>query len=426
MKDIPALTGLRFFAAFFVLIAHGLLMVMPFKGTAPSWYALTYSLSGEGMTLFFVLSGFVIHYNYSVSIREDKLIGVYNFFIARFSRLYPLFFAGLLFDLIHLWGYTLLPASFERILPYYLTLTQSWFYLLFNKHILIYQFGPIPQVAWSISTEWFFYLCYPIVCWGLLKIHQVRSKIITLLGLIVAIFLGIFLFTIKTSLVNDLAIHIFGPVADINNGFNDCFIRWALYFSPYARINEFFVGCLTAAIYMQLQHISVTQRENIIAIFMILFSLTGITLLHYFAFGQGAHLQYFYFRLHNFASNLVLGFGFAPFFAILLFCVSRYENMFSRFFSHRAFLVGGTASYSIYIFHIVILSVFAQEAAPVTSLKVAIADLSRLFFAVTIIIGAGIFSYRIFEVPVRRYLRRTLTSRSKPNEDEINNKAINI
>jgi hypothetical protein len=43
------------------------------------------------MTLFFVLSGFVIHYNYAASIERDGARGIANFFVARFARLYPLY-----------------------------------------------------------------------------------------------------------------------------------------------------------------------------------------------------------------------------------------------------------------------------------------------------------------------------------------------
>ena len=384
-------------------------MIMPFSSNPPGWYMLCSTLAGEGMPLFFVLSGFVIHYNYSALIRKNGLLGIYNFFVARFSRLYPLFFIGLLYTIIHYWGYVMLPPSFGKILPYYLTLTQSWFYIPFGKNALIYQLGLIPAVSWSVSTEWFFYLCYPAVCFALIRIPRVRSKIAASFILSSIVIFIIVLFTIKEPLINHYATKIFGPVADINNGYQDCFIRWAIYFSPYSRVNEFFLGCLTAAIYMQVQHIAVSRREEVLAIFMVSFSLVGIVLLHYVAFGQGAHLQYIYNKLHWIASSLVNSFGFAPFLAILIFCVSRYDNRFSRFFSHAAFIAGGNASYSIYLFHLVVLSAFSRDAAPVTSWPVALADLDRLLFAVMAIIGMGILSYQVLEVPMRRRLKKALT-----------------
>src|ERR1700691_3379120 len=73
--DIPALTGLRFYAAFFVLIAHGCAALladheMPYG--AIYWIR---QASGFGMTLFFVLSGFVIHYNYANLVTDAAVKG---------------------------------------------------------------------------------------------------------------------------------------------------------------------------------------------------------------------------------------------------------------------------------------------------------------------------------------------------------------
>jgi peptidoglycan/LPS O-acetylase OafA/YrhL len=59
---IPALTGLRFFAAFFILFAHACDWCAQFQDSQIRTYFGLVSI--YGMPLFFVLSGFVIHYNY--------------------------------------------------------------------------------------------------------------------------------------------------------------------------------------------------------------------------------------------------------------------------------------------------------------------------------------------------------------------------
>jgi peptidoglycan/LPS O-acetylase OafA/YrhL len=88
-RHIAALDGLRGAAA--MLVAGG--RYMGFEGGAPlSETAAT--LDGLGMTLFFVLSGFVIHYNYNMTITRPG--GTRAFFVARFAGLYPLL--GFLFD----------------------------------------------------------------------------------------------------------------------------------------------------------------------------------------------------------------------------------------------------------------------------------------------------------------------------------------
>jgi peptidoglycan/LPS O-acetylase OafA/YrhL len=86
--DIPELTGLRFLAAFSVMAAHGI--DVTFKTTsAGHLFGLTKfwlsTAAGIGMPLFFVLSGFVIHYNYRSLISSAGAVG----FAKSFARCTP-------------------------------------------------------------------------------------------------------------------------------------------------------------------------------------------------------------------------------------------------------------------------------------------------------------------------------------------------
>lgn len=159
--DIPALTGLRFLAALSVAMAHGSLLVMTYPGPRPVFFHYMSAIAGFGMTLFFVLSGFVIHYNYRELVRTG-FPGVREFFWARFARLYPLFALVLLTDMIlGNWNFRQLAnggsaivASLEA-LPYFLLLTQTWKYEVIGTNSLVYQLGVNVPLSWSISTEWF-------------------------------------------------------------------------------------------------------------------------------------------------------------------------------------------------------------------------------------------------------------------------------
>src|SRR5262245_1965462 len=106
---VPALTGLRFVAAGFVLISHSTVFLLPFPGAAPDWHLYLQSIALLGMSVFFVLSGFVIHYNYSQLLQRKR--GILSFFVARLSRIYPLFFACVAFDLVFKYFYDQLPAA---------------------------------------------------------------------------------------------------------------------------------------------------------------------------------------------------------------------------------------------------------------------------------------------------------------------------
>ena len=61
---VDALTGLRFLAAASILITHTANWTAPFN-TANPVSAVASVIGVYGMPLFFVLSGFVIHYNYA-------------------------------------------------------------------------------------------------------------------------------------------------------------------------------------------------------------------------------------------------------------------------------------------------------------------------------------------------------------------------
>src|SRR5580698_10503390 len=118
--DVPGLTGLRFLAAFSVLIAHAFAVLMQgHDARAGVVYWLTQA-SGFGMTLFFVLSGFVIHYNYAGAVTEGGLRGIAAYLWARFARLYPLFLLTLLgYGLIsrkHYEFWTGQPEEFRSVL----------------------------------------------------------------------------------------------------------------------------------------------------------------------------------------------------------------------------------------------------------------------------------------------------------------------
>src|SRR5690349_3144793 len=157
---LPALDGLRFTAA--MLVAGGHYASIMGQGTFPE--TLT-SFTGLGMTLFFVLSGFVIHYNYYSTIPERG--GTRSFAVARFARLYPLYFILFVFDFTYTWvtarsacGHAGDGGAQWLGLISYLTLTQSWFYAVICNASMIYQYGPVSAVSWSISVEVFFYVAY--------------------------------------------------------------------------------------------------------------------------------------------------------------------------------------------------------------------------------------------------------------------------
>ncbi len=174
LGDLPPLTGLRFFAAFFVFVGHATPMMLKLSPSPQLVINVTNCIIEVGMELFFVLSGFVIHYNYADIGRPPNSQNLARFYIARFARIYPLYVLFLV--LLHvLYGGDL------RATAFFLGMTQSWVFVLFGGVPLYAHLSAF--ITWSISTEWFFYCLYPVVAWLLAMTRHRLTAALLLVGL---------------------------------------------------------------------------------------------------------------------------------------------------------------------------------------------------------------------------------------------------
>jgi peptidoglycan/LPS O-acetylase OafA/YrhL len=82
-EEIKSLTGFRFLAAFFVFLFHVHTRWPLFE---PGAIANIVSLGAVGMTMFFMLSGFILAYNYG-----HRDFSVRDFLWSRFARIYPIY-----------------------------------------------------------------------------------------------------------------------------------------------------------------------------------------------------------------------------------------------------------------------------------------------------------------------------------------------
>ena len=172
--DIPVLTTLRFPAAFAIVLFH-FLSYTP----CPKWI---WEGFGAGVSFFYVLSGFILYYNYA------DLPDRGFFWVARFARIWPvhLFCLALAFGLLPFsWldGH----ASWPTTLPANILLLHAW--LPFQGSVLSYN-----GVSWSLSVEAFFYLCFPWLL-GLMKSRGPAPLLIGsfALGFVIVVLATIFL-----------------------------------------------------------------------------------------------------------------------------------------------------------------------------------------------------------------------------------------
>ncbi len=157
-KYLPELDGLRAVSILLVISVH-------MKDQAWTWAA-----GHLGVTVFFVLSGYLIT---KLALREEQARGqlcLSAFFTRRFFRLFPLYYFVLGVYCLLIFGLNWSPEKrgpMARALPYYLAYFQEWPAF----HGINGQFTNIPfYQSWSLGIEEKFYLVWPFlgfVAWRL-------------------------------------------------------------------------------------------------------------------------------------------------------------------------------------------------------------------------------------------------------------------
>lgn len=272
-------------------------------------------------------------------------------------------------------------------------LIQSWFYKPIEDKALVFQLGAMPAITWSISTEWFFYFCYPFICFLLRKLKS-NIKIITFVYSL-AIIAFIVLLSFYQNKLSHLMVSIYGPVADIHS--KDGFVRWLIYHSPYLRLTEFLLGAFVAEIYFNCSATQPTTKEQGCGFIITIFSIISILICHYY-------FTHPYWDTIGLASHLQECFGYAPEFAILIFCCARYKNIITEFLSTRFILLGGEISYSIYLLHIIVIGFVFNVFKKLPNYS----NITLILLLVSVYL-LSILSFKFIEVPARQYIRKRFT-----------------
>jgi len=145
--NLPALTGVRFFAAMAVMLFHyGAGFAVRAHMPAPITHLLHNGFLG--VSLFFVLSGFIITYSHFAQTMPAQAIR--RFYWARIARIYPVYLLALVLALPVLTAPLPLPNALAV-----LTMTQSW--TTPASHLGM---SWVMQ-AWTLSVEAAFYILFP-------------------------------------------------------------------------------------------------------------------------------------------------------------------------------------------------------------------------------------------------------------------------
>ncbi|WP_426060761.1 acyltransferase family protein [Hymenobacter sp. B1770] len=159
----PNLDGLRFLAFFAVFLFHS--FYSPDASVKASLvYQVPYSITRDGylgVNFFFVLSGFLITYLLLIEKQLTGRVAIGAFYMRRILRIWPLYFAVVLFGFII---YPWLKMHFGQSAiqeP-----AQPLYYLLFLANFNEIYYGcetPSLAVLWSVAVEEQFYLVWPLL-----------------------------------------------------------------------------------------------------------------------------------------------------------------------------------------------------------------------------------------------------------------------
>jgi peptidoglycan/LPS O-acetylase OafA/YrhL len=216
---LAPLTGIRFVAAVFVFNAHVILPV-----GAPVVFGAVQLAGHDWMTMFFVLSGLILTWNYD-KILGDRLNapGLRTYYVARLARIYPLYLAALLIAVLSL--------SSDGELFGILRSGEFWVHVFavqtWSPDLLV-AYG-LNGPGWSIGIEFFLYALFPLL---LILFRRIRDRP----GALIAVGLGAIAVLALVTLAFSLA-----GLADLPRLDPTSAHRW-LYRTPLTRVPDFVLG----------------------------------------------------------------------------------------------------------------------------------------------------------------------------------------
>jgi glucosylceramidase len=359
---IPALTGLRFLAAIDVVLYHFA------RNPMPGWATPIKHLIGAGfagVSLFFVLSGFILSYTYLTpagTLKGSRR----NFWVSRFARIYPAYLLGFLLAApsnistsMHVNDFLPAMAKLGAAAVALLSMQQAW---------TPYTAWAWNYPAWSVSCEVFFYLLFPFLAPVLARVRASRSLALAA-GLWVA------------SLIAPMMLYILrGPTGPPSPG---AYLPMAVEFTPLLRLPEFAIGILLGCAFTAGRFQTLRGRYLApVAMALILLVMLGSGVIP-----------------HIFLACGLL----TPLFGLLLVALAQDSGPLSKVLSTGPMVLLGEASYGIYILQIPVAYAFGWPP-PLYSL-------GGVVLSCFVLVVVSVLSFRYLESPLRVRIRNWLGER---------------
>ncbi len=345
----PALTGLRFFLALWVILHHLVgkgMMLDLWSQSLPSTARIFLEQGHVAVRTFFVLSGFVLAQGYASSKWKRKDLMSYG--VARVSRIYPVYLLSLLIVAYFILEFLVSPATgsggkMATVATYGLVL-QGW---------MQSPGAGWNTPAWSLSCEFFFYLFLPPLLIWLGKGSRVRLWTLTAVALIL-------------------------PVLLRRSGMP---MSW----KPILHLGDFLIGIVAARVYsrMRTARTPLLRRGYWLYVPAIAIAIPAIV------FPEALS------RLTD------LGTVLRPLNGMLVLGLALGGGVFTRFLSTGSAQYLGQISYSMYILHVPLLWWFGNRG-PILVGNLQ-AGMALIYIAGIILVSAAAFEW--LEKPANRRLR---------------------
>ena len=353
---IPSLTGVRFIAAAMVFLSH-----FPMQRIAEPIYPIA-EQGYSGVTLFFVLSGFVLSLNYFDRFLKCDAATICSFSVARIARIFPLYWLSILF------AWCITNSSQTNLLPFLFGF-QAWH---------LYSGPDVNPPAWSVSVELFLYGTFPIL---MLLAHRLNfDKIKQRLNVALAsTAIGLLLITLYFCLSQQRTV----PIPDKNSAH-----AW-LYGFPLTRVFDFALGVVSGIWY--LKHFPSSLISPRTWSYLTYCSTLVLLLI----------LGWPYHYLSPFSWDLS--------FAItgLLIIVSLAANpktWISRFLASRMMVLLGECSYAFYLFHFSLASLYRDRT------ESALQDFGNYFFFFGLTVALAYGLHKLIELPAKKFVLKLVST----------------
>lgn len=371
-RYITGLDGIRAIAVIMVLAYH--LKLALFK-------------SGFlGVTVFFVLSGYLITGILISEVEEEGTIDLKNFWLRRIRRLVPavMSMAVVIIFVSAVVNRIIFTKGCKDFLASVLGFNNWW--QIFNK-ISYFEAAGVPSPfthCWSLAIETQFYLIYPLILLGIYKLVKSRGEGRANRGLL---FAGVTLLLALISAI--LMIVLFDPQQDASR----------VYYGTDTRAFSLLFGALLAILW----EYRMVPRRLSASVNMVLGSVSFAVLLVMTIAINGS--SNFWYRGGQFFGTILT--------VLMVYAVSGRKTWLSRFLSNPVLKWMGDRSYSIYLWHypiILLISKGIKASWWITLIEIVLS------------VVLAELSYRFIETPIRHgiigeYLN-ILRSRPKSRQEK--------